>query len=131
MRRLLLILAAIVGVAITAAAQTPDTVTLKAGQQRSGVHSRLKIKFIAVTEDSRCPMGANCIWAGNAKVKFEVIGRTGGRKTFEANTTTGPKGDQFDGWAIDLVSLTPSPKMGSTLNPRSYQARFTITRLQR
>jgi hypothetical protein len=33
----------------------------------------LTIKFLEVTEDSRCPEGANCIWAGRAKILVEVV----------------------------------------------------------
>ena len=30
------------------------------------------ISFIKVIEDSRCPKGANCMWAGRAKVLVEI-----------------------------------------------------------
>jgi hypothetical protein len=131
MRRLILILVAVVGLVMTTAAQIPDSVTLKTGQQKSASRSKLRIRFVAVTEDSRCPLGTNCIWAGNAKVKFEVTDRRGKRQMFEVNTSIGPKGDTFDSWAVDLISLTPSPREGKKVDPRSYIAKFTITRLQR
>lgn len=34
----------------------------------------VSIKFLEVTEDSRCPKDVTCIWAGRAIVKVEVIG---------------------------------------------------------
>ena len=131
MKIFILTIIAALGFAVTGVAQVPESVIVKAGQQRTAMRSKLKIKFVAVTEDSRCPIGTNCIWAGNARVKFEVINKGGGRKTIEVNTSAGPKGDQFDGWAIELVSLTPAPRVNVILKPKNYVAKFTITRLQR
>ena len=119
------------GLSAAAFAQATDTLTLKFGKQAKAHHSRLKIRFVEVSEDSRCPAGVACVWAGNARVKFEVTSRGGATKTFEANTGVGPKGDQFDGWAIELVSLTPLPTTKGKPEPKRYTATFTVTRLQR
>lgn len=121
---------AILGISISASAQTSESFTLKNGKQITAKKSKLKIKFVSVIEDSRCPIGVNCVWAGNAKIKITVTSAQG-EKTFEINTETGPKGDQFGGYAINLVSLIPHPKAGVTLNPKKYQGKFTVTRLQR
>ena len=121
---------AILGISISASAQTSESFTLKNGKQITAKKSKLKIKFISVIEDSRCPIGVNCVWAGNAKIKITVTSAQG-EKTFEINTEMGPKGDQFDGYAINLLSLTPHPKAGVTLNPKKYQGKFSVTRLQR
>ncbi len=32
----------------------------------------VSVKFVEVLEDSRCPTGTNCIWAGRARVKIMV-----------------------------------------------------------
>jgi hypothetical protein len=110
--------------------QTSESVALKAGQQKTAKKSKLKIKFLSVTEDSRCPVGTNCIWAGNAKIKDKIIGM-GTTKEVEFNTNMGPKGDIFESWSITIDSLTPEPRDGVKLNPTSYKAKFTIVRLQR
>jgi len=113
------------------AAQKPETVTVKAGKQRSASKSKLKIKFVSVVEDSRCPENVQCVWAGNAKIKVTVTSARGS-ETFEMNTGMGPQGNQFDGWAINLESLTPTPRAGSKpISAKAYVAKFTITRLQR
>lgn len=115
---------------MTAFAQKPESLTLGAGVQKTAKKSRLKIKFIEVVEDSRCPVGVDCIWAGNAKVKVKIIGARSS-KEFEFNTNSGPKGDTFDGWSIVIDELTPAPHANKPLDPKSYKAKFTITRLQR
>ena len=116
---------------VSAMAQLVDTITVRVGKQAPAKHSGLKIRFLEISEDSRCPSGVNCIWAGNARVKFEVTNRGGGNRSLEANTTTGPKGDQFDGWAIELVSLTPRPTKKGKPAKNLYIATFSVTRLQR
>ena len=32
----------------------------------------MKVRFVAVTEDSRCPRDVTCIWAGEVKVQLEI-----------------------------------------------------------
>lgn len=116
---------------IVTSAQTARTVLVGVGKPVAAKQSGLKVKFVEVLEDSRCPTGANCIWAGNAKIKIEVTNKGGGRKLLELNTNSGPKGDQFDGWAIDLVTLTPYPSTTATIDTKDYVAKVVITRLQR
>ncbi|MGB7202120.1 MAG: hypothetical protein WBD16_07615 [Pyrinomonadaceae bacterium] len=115
---------------MTAFAQTKETFTLKVGKQKTAKKSRLKIKFLSVTEDSRCPVGVDCIWAGNAKVKVQITG-THRSQIFEFNTNLGPKGDIFDGWAITIGNLTPYPHADKPLNPKSYKVKFAIERPSR
>ena len=75
------------------------------GQQSSEARSRLKIKFVSVLEDSRCPVNVKCVTAGNAKIQVRVSDRSAHSQTFVFNSTLGPKGDQFQGYDISLVSL--------------------------
>ena len=130
MKTLIILSAMFFAFASVSYAQATRTVTIKAGQAKTESRSKLKIKFISVIEDSRCPEGVNCIWAGNAKIKVEIkSSRT--TKIFEFNTGMGPKGDILDGWAINLEELTPYPKNNITTDPKRYQAKFTIVRLTR
>jgi hypothetical protein len=129
MKVLILTVIAFLGMAAAITAQSAETLTVKAGQQRSASKSKLKIKFVTVTADSRCPVGVACVWVGNATVKFEVISRRGRSMTIEANTTVGTKGDRFEGWAITLVSLTPVPRDDASVNPKDYVAKFTVTKI--
>jgi len=32
----------------------------------------LSIKFVNVAEDSRCPVGVQCVWPGQAKIELEI-----------------------------------------------------------
>lgn len=87
---------------------------------------KVKVKFAEVIEDSRCPEGTQCIWAGNAKVKL-VVNVNGGRaETIELNTGSGNTAAIVNGYSIELVSLTPARKAGIPTGPRSYRARLQI-----
>jgi hypothetical protein len=130
MKTLLTTFAFVLVFAITGISQTPEFVTAKAGKQVAAKKSKLKIKFVSVVEDSRCPEGVNCIWAGNAKIKVLIDNGTT-KQEFEMNTNTGPKGDSFSGWAIYLEELTPYPKEGSSMVAKLYKAKFKIVRLTR
>ena len=112
------------------AAQTPDMLIVKMGQQKVSKKSGLRIKFVSVIEDSRCPVGTDCVWAGNAKIKVQIVGERS-TKEFEFNTTIGTKGDMLDGWAIYLEELTPVPHATKKLNSKLYTAKFKVTRLSR
>ena len=131
MKTIIFTLIAILGLSTFAAAQSPDRLELKAGKEKTASRSKLKIKFISVLEDSRCPTGTQCVWAGNAKVKIRVTSKRMGTKEFELNTGMGAQGDQFDGYAINLESLTPSPTVNGKIDPKKYKAKLTITRLTR
>ena len=131
MKIVLLTLMTIIGLAGVGLANNTETVTLKMGQKKAVAKGEFSIKFVSVSEDSRCPVDANCIWAGNAKVHVIVTDSYRNSKKFVMNTTMGPKGDQFNGCAINLTGLTPSPKSGKSIKQKTYTATFTITRLQR
>ncbi|HKA21576.1 MAG TPA: hypothetical protein VKN18_25090 [Blastocatellia bacterium] len=107
-----------------------ETFTLRAGKQKRVARGELTIKFVNVIEDSRCPVGVNCIQAGNAKIQVKVTDRRGQTKTMELNTNKEPKGDQLGPYAINLVNLEPQPmKEGKPARSR-YTARFSIQRLR-
>lgn len=107
-----------------------EEVKIQVGEQKAVTEDKIKIKFVSLVEDSRCPEGANCVWAGNARIKVEIScnNRT---EEFEINTNLGPKGAAFDGYAINLVSLTPEPKVDVEVAATDYFATFEIRRLTR
>jgi hypothetical protein len=89
-------------------AQDAEEIRVRQGQQRSGDRGRIKIRLTSVLEDSRCPVGATCVWAGNARVKLEVT-RGRSRRTIELSTTLEPKVVSALGYSFRLVDLKPLP----------------------
>jgi hypothetical protein len=124
------ILTLIFGSVMQIEAQTSQKLTLGVGRQKTVTKDKLKIQFVSLVEDSRCPTDANCVWAGNAKIKVKVSNRRGS-EIFEINTNTGARGAAFNGYAINLTSLTPAPQSNIRISKNGYTATFEIRRLTR
>lgn len=127
---LALILTLAFGAIFAVEAQTRQQQKIQIHKQKRFSRSNLIVKFVSLVEDSRCPIGTNCIWAGNAKIKIEV-GKGRNKETFEVNTNLGPKGATYNGYQIELVALTPVPKENIRINRNGYVATFAVSRLKR
>jgi len=86
----------------------------------------LKITFVAVSEDSRCPQGEQCIRAGNASVTLELAKGNSSPVTITLNTSNEPQEYIYLGVAIRLIDLQPHPKSGVDLEPENYIASLKI-----
>ncbi|MDQ3711239.1 MAG: hypothetical protein M3388_03360 [Acidobacteriota bacterium] len=126
-----LILTIVFGTFMQAEAKPKQQFKLLVNNQKVISGSQITVKFISVIEDARCPEGTNCIQAGNATIQIKVSKRGGESKTFELNTNLGPKGDTFEGYAINLVNLTSTPKDNIRINRNGYTATFVVSRLTR
>lgn len=115
------------GIFLTADAKTGE-VKLRLAQEKTAPGTAIKMKFLSVIEDSRCPEDVNCIWAGVAKIKIQL--RKAGKlaREFELNTNQLDKTITFEGHEIKLAALTPHPKSGSTTNTAAYSATLAITK---
>ena len=86
----------------------------------------LTVSFTAVTEDSRCPQGVDCIWAGNADVKIRVSSNQAGSASLELKTELEPKEQRFGLYRVRLVMLRPYPKKDTPIRQRDYVATFVV-----
>lgn len=88
----------------------------------------LRVQFVSVTGDSRCPADAICIQGGDALVHIRVID---GRETFSSELHTGDSGRAavtYRQVRIALVELQPYPFSSRTIAPGEYRATLTVTR---
>lgn len=76
------------------------------------------VRFISVTADSRCPMGAQCIWAGDAAVTFLV----GGAQQVTLHTNEGASTVFIAGCRLTLISLSPYPNVSTPIAQKDYVA---------
>ncbi len=96
----------------------------------------LRLKFIAVSEDSRCPMGAFCISAGDAVVVLEAHLPDQAVKTYKLHTNEKPRRVLipafppgtvgFKTYSVKLVSLDPRPRIGRKLKQSDYRLVLAI-----
>jgi hypothetical protein len=116
------------GSVMSVKAQTNQQIKLAVKKQKTVTKDKLTVKFVSVMEDSRCPIGVDCIWAGNAKIQIKVTSRKGISKTFELNTGIQPQTIQFEGYEIKLGELSPHPKANVPANPNGYTANFVVSK---
>ena len=83
---------------------------------------KVKVTFRSVVEDSRCPEGDQCIWAGNAGIVLSVTKGSEPPVDITLNSTKEPRDAAFNGTTIRLVDLRPHPKSGVTVKPSDYEA---------
>jgi hypothetical protein len=124
--------------AATTTTTTPQPVTKEAalnqefeirfGQQVSIKREGLKISFSSVAEDSRCPTGVQCIWAGNGKIVLKLSKVRKRAALLRLNTTVDPKQDDYLGYDVKLVSLSPYPKKDVGIRKRDYVATIIVTK---
>lgn len=73
---------------------------------------QMNVTFLKTTNDSRCPMNARCIWAGNASVEVELMTTTSRPKVL--TLSVGDLRDglvqtiEFSGFKVTLEQLYPS-----------------------
>ncbi len=86
----------------------------------------LRVTFDRVTEDSRCPVNVNCVWAGNAVVRLDArMGQA--TRPLELHTTTADKRQAaVDGYRIELIRLTPTRAADTTITPDQYIATVIV-----
>jgi hypothetical protein len=102
-------------------------VRIGATLQLAGAPVRLIIE--AVTEDSRCPTGVNCVWEGDAtlRVRAEAPGAEPAALNLHTHTTRQREAD-YQGYRVRLVRLMPWPTQGSRIPPEHYVATILVTR---
>lgn len=102
---------------------------LKASQGVSTPVEGTIIKLVNVIEDSRCPKGVDCIWAGNAKIAVEITNYKGEKITKEITVGSGTIEPLYavDGLMISLKGLAPYPSIGSKIIPSDYYLRVEVS----
>ena len=105
-----------------------DTLELHYGKIYTNYENKLSIQLDSVTEDFRCPYNVECIWAGNAKVKFDFI-INNKLNQFSLNTSTGFLTETIiSGFKIQLIELKPYPVYPNPILQKDYIARVKISR---
>jgi hypothetical protein len=101
-------------------------VTLRVGQAAL-VDGVFRVGVQSVPSDSRCPMNADCIWAGDAAVA--IVSSTGAGPSYAdtVHTTLDPRSVARGGYAITLIDLTPYPVAAGTIRQDQYAARLHVT----
>jgi len=99
----------------------------------------LLITFQDVTE-SRCPVGVQCFWEGQATAEFLLIKRHVGRGIARpiVRPSVIPGSDEFErladdalGYRLFLLELNPYPDIDHPTDPCDYTAKLRVEKLPR
>jgi hypothetical protein len=99
--------------------------------QRNYGNGTVKICFDELMQDSRCPIGAMCIWQGVAELRFSFTVNDS-RQDITLATLNIPGMYRSDttlmGYKVELLSVTPYPQINVSRNISDYRAELKITR---
>lgn len=95
---------------------------IKLGQTLEFQGTDLSITFEELLEDSRCPEGATCVWAGNGRVSIKL-----NELQAELNTYLDPKTTSLSEYSIELISLSPYPMIDRVIEKEDYMAEMLIS----
>ena len=79
-----------------------------------------RVTPLKVLEDSRCPMNARCVWAGQVRLSARI---TTGKGTMVREIVANKPLAVADGM-LTLVNVEPSRRTDAILKPRQYRFAF-------
>lgn len=106
-----------------------DTVSIQAKQTLINQTEGISITFDSVKNDSRCPIGVLCIWAGTASAVFHYTKNYNSvyftlytMSTFRNDTT-------IDNYNIQLINLSPYPSVNKQIIPDEYVSKIMVRKI--
>ena len=99
------------------------------GESVSIKGEELQIKFVEVTEDSRCPTGVVCVWEGRVSCLVEITYRGSLHRVVlsEPGSTSWPPENVFEEYKI-AYHVEPYPQAGAEIEKEEYRLELTITK---
>ena len=101
--------------------------TLTPGQSARITSEGMDIKFIGETQDSRCPTGVECIWAGQVICDIELT-KDGNKNQVTLTESAGSgltTGYTFQNYKITFA-VSPYPVAGKTIAKSDYRLSLTV-----
>lgn len=104
--------------------QLPQTVRLAIGSEIQLASPSVRLKLEAVTQDSRCPIGATCVWAGSVTLRFSVVPATGSATEILLDSE---RPDSSAGVVLRIAAVTPVPRLDTTIDPKDIRVELEIS----
>ncbi|MGI0064954.1 MAG: hypothetical protein ACREAL_08825 [Nitrosopumilaceae archaeon] len=91
----------------------------------------MKITFLNVTADSRCPSDVTCIWQGQAGIELDVQkGEVESTVSLSIGGDSSPEESIFNSYLIQLVDISPYPISTKNIQPEDYTVTIKITKYE-
>jgi hypothetical protein len=108
--------------------QLNERFTLAPGQTAFVDDPGLRVQFVQVTGDSRCPADAVCVQGGDAIVRVRVVDDASASAFHELHTGDSSRASVIAAGArITLIDLQPFPFSSRTTSPGDYRATLMVT----
>ena len=105
-----------------------DTIIIPHGKLFHNDENNVSIYLDSVLYDSRCPLGFECMWEGNAKVRFKFISNHTESDILLNTYSQFTRDTTIKGYKITMVSLAPFPRSGVKTEQKEYKATMVINK---
>jgi len=106
---------------------------LKINQTAAIKNENIKIKFLKITEDSRCPLNVQCIWVGQVTAIIEVFKNNQNLGQFNLTKQAGSDENlaikNFDVYSIKLINVQPYPQAGQKIDVSNYTITLFVSKI--
>ena len=107
----------------------PVQTTLAVGKAFKVPDTSITVTFEDVVEDSRCPTGTNCIWAGDAVIRIGIRSAANSGSSYTLHTNPQFMREvEYEGIRVLLTNLMPHPAEGALPQHDQYVASLSIDR---
>ena len=107
-------------------AEGPRRVELRIGEETTMPESKIRVKFLSVDDDSRCPQGVNCIWAGSVGVSLLLAAPGDEGRRVKLNTAVEPRAVSYKGQSFSIESVSPAAVEGKPIKPEDYRITLAV-----
>jgi len=129
MRRVLIAIAIVAACGCFKNPTGPDAVVGTPFELKLGAIATLpdnaRLRFDNVRSDSRCPIDAICITAGDATIAVTLLRGTG-NEARELHTVPAQSQFSYSKYVVKLTELQPYPRASQPTRPEDYVATFVV-----
>jgi hypothetical protein len=79
-----------------------------------------------VDDDSRCPQGVNCIWAGSVGVSLLLSAPGAEGERVKLNTAVDPRAVSYKGHSFSIESVSPPRVEGKNIKAEDYRITLAV-----
>jgi hypothetical protein len=107
-------------------AEPGQAFALPLGKTATVKGSDVRLTFIDVRSDSRCPVDVQCVWAGEAKIGVLISGNGTTEETKVLSLTSPDSEARAGNLRIRFVGLAPVPRQADAGTERAYVAQMVV-----
>ncbi len=110
-------------------AKLGEQFSLHIGQTAQIENEPLAIRFNGISQDSRCPRGVLCVWAGEVKCEVTITYQYSSSKiTLVQPGLTEPSSETYQGYRF-TYSVEPYPEAGKQIPDSDYRLNLTVDKI--